>query len=218
MWVEMATAIPRFLTVLQSTNKIVNTVTHPDMKHEHTLGRIILLNGTSSAGKTTLAKALRPSLEPQFHYYASDQLADQGFRPLDKQVHYQWRRAFFDGFHRSIPAFASVGIDLLVEHIVEEQSWANDLETLLAPFDVFWVGVHAPITEIERRERLRGDRQIGEGLYHMKTNGFCRYDVEVNTMEPIELNVEKIVGAWKNRKSQTSNNARTSSSNAPDAL
>ena len=164
---------------------------------EHGKGRIILLNGTSSAGKSTLANALRRELEPQFHFYASDQLADEGFRPLDKDVGYRWRQAFFDGFHRSIPAFASVGIDLLIEHIVEEQSWADDLKTLLAPFDAFWVGVHAPIEEIERRERLRGNRHIGEGSYHLKTHRFCRYHVEVDTTQQIELNVTKIIDAWK---------------------
>ena len=166
---------------------------------ENSKGRIIFLNGTSSAGKSTFAKALRLRLEPQFHYYASDQLADAGFRPLDKDVGYRWRQAFFDGFHRSIPAFANVGIDLLVEHIVEEQSWADDLKALLAPFDVFWVGAHAPTAEIERRERLRGNRQIGEGLYHLKTHSFCQYDIEIDTMQPLDHNVEKVVVAWKDR-------------------
>ncbi len=163
---------------------------------ENSKGRIILLNGTSSAGKSTLAKALRRKLQPQFHYYASDQLADAAFRPLDEEVAYQWRQAFFDGFHRSIPAFASAGIDLLVEHIVEEQSWADDLKALLAPFDVFWVGVHAPPAEIEKRERLRGDRQMGEGLYHLKTHSFCRYDIEIDTMQSLDQNVETILAAW----------------------
>jgi len=162
-------------------------------------GRIILLNGTSSAGKSTLAKQLRVRLEPQFHYYASDQLADAGFRPLDGDARLEYREAFFAGFHRSIPAFAEAGLDLLVEHIVERQRWADDLKTLLSPFDVFWVGVHAPVAEIERRERLRGNRQIGEGLYHLKTHSFCRYDVEVDTMLPLEQNVETILTAWRGR-------------------
>ena len=166
---------------------------------ENPKGRIILLNGTSSAGKSTLAKALRPKLEPQFHYYASDQLADEGFRPLDKSIGYQWRQAFFKGFHRSIPAFAGVGIDLLVEHIIEEQTWFDDLKVLLEPFDVFWVGVHAPIAEIERRERLRGNRQTGEGLYHLKTHAFCRYNVEIDSTRPLDQNVSTLVTAWKNR-------------------
>ena len=162
-------------------------------------GRIILLNGTSSSGKSTLAKALRPELEPQFHSYASDQLADEGFRPLDKDVRFAWREAFFDGFHRSIPAFANAGLDLLIEHIVEEERWAAALGALLSPFDVFWVGVHAPAAEIKRRELLRGDRQAGEGLYHLKTHTFCRYDVEVDTTEPIAQNVATISNAWRAR-------------------
>ena len=163
-------------------------------------GRIILLNGTSSSGKTTLARALRLRLEPQFHYYASDQLADQDFRPLDPETRFACRPVFFKGFQRSIAAFAREGVDLLVEHIVEEQSWADDLPKQLSAFDVFWVGVHAPLPELERRERLRGDRQIGEALYHLETHSFCRYDVEVNTAEPILQNVEAILEAWRGRR------------------
>lgn len=160
---------------------------------------MILLNGTSSSGKSTLAQALRVELEPQFHFYASDQLADEGFRPLDKEVRFAWRETFFEGFHRSIPAFASVGLDLLIEHIVEEKHWVEQLQALLAPFDVFWVGVHAPVTEIERREKLRGDRQQGEGLYHLKTHEFCTYDVEVDTTNPTAENVTTILDSWKSR-------------------
>ena len=162
-------------------------------------GRIILLNGTSSAGKSTLAQALRPKLEPSFCYYASDQLAQAGFRPLGSQARSGGREQFFAGFHRSIAAFAFAGNDLLVEHIIEEQSWVHDLTRLLSPFDVFWVGVHAPIEEIERRERARGDRTLGEGLYHLKTHSFCHYDLEVDSSRPLAVNVTQIVNAWQTR-------------------
>ena len=165
----------------------------------HSNGRIILLNGTSSAGKSTFAKALRIKLEPQFHYYSSDQLVDAGFRPLDPDVRFKCRRMFFEGFHKTIPALASVGIDLLVEHIVEEQSWADDLEVLLAPFEVFWIGLHAPTAELERRERLRGNRQTGEAVYHLKTHSFCKYDIEIDAREPVDENVEAVITAWKRR-------------------
>ena len=131
------------------------------------LARIILINGTGSAGKTTLSKALRCKLDPQFHYYSSDQLANGGFRPLEARVRLENRALFFEGFHQSIAAFAGAGLDLVVEHIVEEQSWADALVELLSPFDLFWVGVHAPIDELERREQMRGDRQIGEARFHL---------------------------------------------------
>ncbi|MBD9593822.1 hypothetical protein IB277_12205 [Ensifer sp. ENS07] len=95
-------------------------------------GRIIFLNGTSSAGKSTLAKALREILPEPFCYYASDQLADAGFRVLRRGMHPGMRgeRArFFDGFHRSIAAFAEAGNDLIVEHIVEESECTRRSKT-----------------------------------------------------------------------------------------
>ena len=75
--------------------------------------RIILLNGTSSVGKSTLVRELRPLLPDSFCYYASDQLADDGFRPVVPDARWQGRETFFNGFHRSIAAFASVGLDML---------------------------------------------------------------------------------------------------------
>jgi chloramphenicol 3-O phosphotransferase len=161
--------------------------------------RIIILNGTSSAGKSTLAKGLRPALEPQFCYLASDQLADAGFRPLQLEARAAGREKFFRGFHQSIAAFAAAGNDLLVEHIVESQSWADELTELLTPFDVFWIGVHAPSEEITRRERLRLDRTTGEGLYHLKTHSFCKYNLEVDSTQPLHETIPLIIEAWKAR-------------------
>lgn len=162
-------------------------------------GRIILLNGTSSAGKTTLAHALRPLLPASFCYYASDQLADEAFRPLDPAARLAGRDAFFTGFHRSIPAFASAGLDLLIEHIVEEQQLADDLSILLAGLDVFWVGVHASVDVTTTREAMRGNRTIGEAAYHLKTHTFCRYDLEVNTSQTLPDVTAAIVQAWQER-------------------
>jgi len=162
-------------------------------------GRIIILNGTSSAGKSTLAKALRISLREPFCYYASDQLADAGFRADKRFAPSDERARFFDGFHQSIGAFAAAGNDLLVEHIVEDASWWSQLQNILQPFDVFWVGVHAPSPEIERRERERGNRYVGEAAFHLKTHAYCAYDVEVDTSLPQEDVVSNVLKAWRKR-------------------
>lgn len=165
--------------------------------------QIILLNGTSSAGKSTLAHALRPHLPLPFCYYASDQLAESGFRPLasslaGESAYWASREQFFAGFHRSIAAFASAGNHLLVEHIVETREWATELTALLAPFDVFWVGVHAPLAELARREQLRGDRTHGEAQFHLPTHTFCRYNLEVDSTQPLVTTIEQITSAWAN--------------------
>jgi len=160
-------------------------------------GKIVILNGASSAGKTTLARALQANLGEPFCFYASDQLADSGFRSRSPAQHPPTERdRFFNGFHRSIAAFASAGNNLIVEHIVEEQQWAEDLRTLLTPFHVLWVGVHAPPEELSRRERERSDRASGEALFHLKTHGYCRYHVEVDSTLSLPDQVQQVQTAW----------------------
>jgi chloramphenicol 3-O phosphotransferase len=160
------------------------------------MSKIFFINGTSSAGKSTISKALRLHF-PTFCYFASDQLADESFRPLLRND--EERNRFFDGFHRSIASFADAGCDLIVEHIVEEPSWKEEIDRLLQCHKVLWIGVHCPLPVLEQREIERGDRTIGEALYHVKTHGYCNYHLEVNTVsqsteeiiELIKANYEK---------------------------
>ena len=166
---------------------------------------IILVNGTSSAGKSTLCKALKNAIGEPFWYMASDQFIEVGMAPTrkDKGGDFDWgvlRPKFFDGFQRVLPAFAAAGNDMIVEHIVESQNWMDDLLKLLHGFDVFFVGVHCPLEEAEKRERERGDRQTGEAHYHMKTHDCCFYDFEVDSTEPAGDNAERIIRAWRQRE------------------
>jgi chloramphenicol 3-O phosphotransferase len=173
----------------------------PHPQTEYCSGKVIILNGTSSAGKSTLARALREAMAEPFCYFSSDQLAETGFRALrefpdDSPTE---RDRFFDGFHRSIAAFAMAGNHLIVDHIVEKQDWKSDILTYLVGIDTFWVGVHAPIPELERRERARGDRAVGEALFHLKTHKYCSYDIEIDSTAELGDNVKRIVAAWQRR-------------------
>jgi chloramphenicol 3-O phosphotransferase len=175
-------------------------------------GRIILLNGASSSGKSTLAEALRRSLDEPFLYVSSDRFVAAGMLPArrDDGGPFDWwrqvRPRFFAGFHRCLPALASAGNDLIVEHIIEFRSWREQLAVLLAGLDVFLVGVHCDVDELDRRERARGDRRIGEGRTHVEVDrihSFGRYDFEVDTTTGVspEL-VESILTAWRLRHQQ----------------
>ena len=161
--------------------------------------RIIMLNGTSAVGKTTLVAELRPLLPDTFCCYASDQLADEGFRSTAPDARWRGREAFFDGFHRSIAAFASAGLDMLVEHIVEKASWRADLDRLLLTFDVFWVGLFAPMEEVERRERAKGNRTVGEAREHFGTHDHCSYDFTISTTQPAGAIAAQVTRAWHTR-------------------
>lgn len=91
-------------------------------------GRIILLNGASSSGKSTLATALQAALDAPFLHVSSDQLVAAGILPARRERGgpfdwwHQVRPRFFAGFHRCIPALAAAGNDLIVEHIIGSQA------------------------------------------------------------------------------------------------
>ena len=169
-------------------------------------GKIILLNGASSAGKSSLAHALQQYLDEPFWHWSIDHLLAAGVLPRERIAHgdFTWaalRPAFFDGFHRSLAGLASGGNNLIVEHIVESQAWMDRLVEQLASFDVFFVGVHCPLPELERRERARGDRRPGSALEDAATtHSFGEYDHEVDATTPADELAAGLSRAWRERR------------------
>jgi len=177
-------------------------------------GRVILLNGASSSGKSSLAKALQAALLEPFLHVSSDQLVAAGMLPERRSdgSSFDWwhqvRPRFFAGFHRCVPALAAAGNDLIVDHIIEFRSWRHELAELLADVDVFLVGVHCDLAELDRRERQRGNRRPGEARAHIVENRihtFGPYDFEVDSSAGITSDlVDSVINAWRRRGSQQS--------------
>jgi chloramphenicol 3-O phosphotransferase len=176
-------------------------------------GRIIFLNGASCSGKSTLAKALQLQLDEPFLHVSSDHLVAAGLLPQRREVDgpfdwwHQMRPRFFAGFHRCLPALALAGNDLIVEHIIEFAAWRQDLARLLAGLDVFLVGVHCDLDQLDRRAQRRGDRRIGEGRTHVVVDGihtFGPYDLEVDTTAGVAAELaSSILEAWRRRTPPT---------------
>jgi chloramphenicol 3-O phosphotransferase len=168
-------------------------------------GKIIFVNGASSSGKSTLCRALQARLEAPFWHYSIDHFRGTGVLPRERidSGEFPWsdlRAAFFDGFHRCLPALADAGNNLIVEHIVETEEWMSRLVTLLRHIDVFFVGLHCPLPELERRERLRGDRREGEARQdYAVVHGFGIYDIEIQSSERPEDTVNEVLLAWRSR-------------------
>lgn len=169
-------------------------------------GRIIFLNGASSAGKSSLSKAVQRSIDEPFLHVSSDQFVGAQMLPQRRAEggDFAWpvmRPKFFDAFHRCLPAIVSAGNNVIVEHVIEFESWMRDLVQLLASFDVFFVGVHCPLPELERRERERGDRMLGEARDHFEiVHTFGPYDYEVDsTAASPDENAQRLLAAWRRR-------------------
>ena len=169
------------------------------------MGKIIIINGPSSSGKTTLSLALQKRLSMPFIRFSFDLFIENKILPRDQvdRGTFSWpamRPAVFDGLHRCIPALASAGNNVIFDHIIETEGWLHDLIRYLADFDVFFVGLHCSIEELERREIQRGDRRIGEARADSKiVHSFGVYDLELNSEKPTDDNARILIGEWKKR-------------------
>lgn len=167
--------------------------------------QIIFLHGASSSGKSTLARALQDSLPIPFWHISIDHLRDSGVLPSQRfqSGEFSWKEAkprFFEGYHKSLAAYAEAGNNLILEHILDGEGWFEQLVLLFAPFDVFFVALHCPPDILEQRERKRGDRPVGSALQDYHTiHAHRRYDLELQSLDPIGRNVQTLISAWKGR-------------------
>ncbi|CAN7186362.1 AAA family ATPase [Ensifer sp. ENS07] len=169
--------------------------------------KIIFIHGASSSGKSTLARAVQAQIGAPFWHVSIDHLRASGTVPMERfrRGDFRWkehRARFFDGFHRSLVAYASAGNNLLLEHILEEPGWASELAVMLQPFDVFFVALHCERDELIRRERLRADRPIGSAAddFHRIHVGQC-YDLELGPGQAADDAAAQLISAWSVRRS-----------------
>jgi chloramphenicol 3-O phosphotransferase len=146
-------------------------------------GRIILLNGTSSSDKSSIAKELSELLDGPYYSLAVDAFnAMRGPRELDPNelgdILYRMRR----GFHRAVAGMAAGGNNLIVDHVLSESWRLRDCLEQFALFDVVFVGVRCSQAELERRERMRGDRPPGLAVQQLsRVHEHGLYDIECDT-------------------------------------
>ena len=166
------------------------------------LGRVIFLNGASSSGKTSIAKALQARIdEPCIHWCIDDYLGAFQSRLWERQeiVRPRWKQIIL-GFHAAGAAIARAGNLVIIDDVLEAAPpWVESLVELFDGLEVFFVGVHCPLSELERREKGRKDRRTGMArLQYEQVHVQALYDIEVDThaLDPDEC-AARIVERWK---------------------
>lgn len=171
-----------------------------------TPGKIIIINGPSSSGKTTLALALQKQIDIPFIRFSFDLFMEYKAFPSEqiKNGTFSWdsmRSSVFMGIHQCLPALATAGNNVIFDHIIETKIWLRHLVSLISELDVFFVGVHCSLPELERREIRRGNRRRGEARLDFQTvHSITSYDLELNSENLLEDNVALLIQAWKERK------------------
>ena len=174
-------------------------------------GKIIFLNGTSSAGKTTLAHALQEVLTEPWLHVALDQYRDglparfrglnsppdsegaQGLNVVpvtDVEQPYtavrfgDYGQQVLKGMRRNIRGLAEQGLNAIIDDILLEPEFLTDYLEVFEGIQVLFVGVRCPRSVINARERTRPGRFPGTAIGHYDScHAHGCYDVEVNTGE-----------------------------------
>ena len=174
-------------------------------------GRVVLLNGTSSAGKTTLALALQRALGDYWHYWALDQFRDgmpARYRGLNSQDGEPGARGlnvvpvahargmvseirFGDlglrmlrGMRRAAAAFAREGNNLIIDDLCLEPEFLEDYVTAFEDLDVLFVGLRCCAEVLEARELARPGRFPGTAVRQdERVHRAAVYDLEIDTAE-----------------------------------
>ena len=157
-----------------------------------TTGRIILLNGASSAGKSSIGRALLPLLSDPWFLVPGDAIGAMRStvhtRILDDAEIGEMLRRTRLGYHRAVAALASAGNDVIMDYPLSEQWRLDDLLETLEGYDVTLVEVRCTPAELERRERDRGDRPVGlaRSQTFVYAHGDCDIAVDTTNAGPDE--------------------------------
>lgn len=84
---------------------------------------------------------------------------------------------------------------MVVDHILHDSFTREDCLKVLQGYPTNFVGVHCPLEELERREKIRGDRHIGLAKKQLEfVHEGEVYDIEVNTyLESVCKNANRIM-------------------------
>lgn len=154
-------------------------------------GKIIFLNGVSSTGKSTLARALQDRLTEHFYWLDYDNFIHMAVEHPGKLTNpydiFQKGKDPVTVLFQTIKMFSDLGINVISEGCFfrpfpREIGAYEYCVKLLHEYPVLSVLVTCPPEEMRRREKERGNRKIGEGEQRLKyVDTSIVYDLTVDT-------------------------------------
>ncbi|MEZ4667225.1 MAG: AAA family ATPase [Anaerolineae bacterium] len=165
-------------------------------------GNIILLNGASSAGKSSIVKALQNLLEEPYLEAGIDKFLFMLPKAYLNQAAL-WHQVIgyekdesgallpkvgprghqlMSGMHHAIAGMARQGNHVIADHVLLHPSWLDEWLNVWHELRVLFVGIYCPPDILEQRERDRKDRTIGQARGQAKVvHQNCEYDLLLDT-------------------------------------
>ena len=174
------------------------------------MSNVILLNGCSSAGKTTLALALQNLLPEPYQHVALDQFRDgmpgrvrglnsppgdpgaSGLNVVPGELNGEWVTHIQFGdygervlaaMRRTVATLSEMGCNVIVDDLLFKRDYLEDYAAVLDPQKTWFIGVKCSMEVISEREALRPGRFPGTAIAHFEQvhEHGIDYDLEVDT-------------------------------------
>lgn len=176
-----------------------------------TTGTVIILNGPSGSGKSSIQKEFQylmmpnlwiktgidtlfdapmPTITPEnMSFWQSPNPIrwvetsqdDQGNNVITLFVGEQGEKVAY-AMNSAIAAYANNGCSVIVDYIAYKPEWFVDLQNQLKNIKTYYVAVEIPLEVLEQREAARGTSPQGHARSHYFTvYGDTKYDLRVNS-------------------------------------
>ena len=157
--------------------------------------RVVILNGASSSGKSSIARALQAQFaEPWLSFSVDDLIAAMPMAMLEADGGFEVGaggevvvgQRFIDlniAWEHGIAAMVHAGAPVIIDDVflrghINQERWV----AALAGIATLWVGVHCEPAVLAQRERSRGDRTVGMAADQLPlVHTGVAYDLEVDT-------------------------------------
>jgi len=168
---------------------------------------VIILNGASSSGKSSLAKELQSILPRSYLHIGidtfismmpeksnsldcSNKMAD-GFyfqqeilegKTVQKIQSGSYGKKVNQAYHSTVKHLADLGLGVIVDDVMDGLAEQKLWNLALGSTNTLFVGVHCSLNVLVGREKLRGDRAQGSAAEQaMRVHQGVIYDLEVST-------------------------------------
>lgn len=178
-------------------------------------GNIIILDGSPSVGKSTIARQIQEMADEPFYYFPIDDFmkklpsrwiqftdnlslvegigyqmdTDPNGKPLIRFKAGPIGEKLIKGYILAIKGFSESGNHVIADAIITDQVWLEWMEEAFHALPTLFVGLHAPLEVLEVRERKRFEPTGTTRGRYAEVYGIEKpYDLTIDTSK---INAEK---------------------------
>lgn len=169
--------------------------------------QIIYINGPSSSGKTTLAKALQQAFDQPFVHVGLDRVIGMmpekvnNWEGESAPLGFSWKHSLDETGHpiqeiqtgpfaiKMVQTFmaivltmAKMGHYVIIDDVSLGKGQVDLWKEALRGYNVLWIGINAPLKVLEAREKARSNRINGSArAQYFQVHNDVAYDLEFDT-------------------------------------